>query len=167
MEAHVLFDERHRSDSPPATTEGVFEFLDRVNGRYWAAVRDVLNTSVVSDHEEPVIVGDRRLLDDGYWSARRDVGKRVAAVLTAGDSRSLECPPKWSRISGSPLGPNALRCTSPLAMDRGGPTFRRVPGASAEVTMAGLLGLPPDWPPGAPFAHRERPSRARAKHLEP
>jgi hypothetical protein len=39
----VLFPDRPRSDPRPATTEGLFEFLDLVSGSYWDALRGGLN----------------------------------------------------------------------------------------------------------------------------
>jgi hypothetical protein len=109
---------------------------------------------ILSGGGEPVVVGQRRL-DDGYWSARRGAGERVAAVLT------LATPRPWNVGTVQPhlwLNPWARmpyavrRIWQWTTVDAQTGEFREGP---AEATTAGLLRLPSDWPPGEAFDRKD------------
>ena len=75
-------------------------------------------STIVSFDGEPVVVGERRV-DDGYWSARRNAGKRVAAVLTIPTPRPWNVTTVEPHLWLNPVGTNAVRRTSSLAVDDG------------------------------------------------
>lgn len=112
------------------------------------------NMATVLSHQGNV-VGQRRL-DDGYWSARRNAGARVAAVL------SVRTPRPWNVTALEPhvwLNPWASkryvghRLWKWTSVDPHTGTFQEGP---AKTTTAGLLGLPQDWPPEGPFDDKGR-----------
>src|SRR3954468_19473387 len=88
----MLFDDDMRSDARSAATESVFEFLARADGRYWAVVRDMLNSWFA---RYPVQERDelrKRLFDDdmsqpAFWELL------LHELYTAADFRVEVHPP--------------------------------------------------------------------------
>jgi hypothetical protein len=104
----------------------------------------------LSGGTEPRIIGERRD-DDGYWSARRNAGARVAAVLTVATPRPWNVADLIPRLWINPWAPHPYagpRLWDWVTVDPH--TGQFVEGPS-EATTAHLLGLAPGWPPGQPF----------------
>jgi len=111
-------------------------------------------TLLLSSGEEPIIVGQRRV-DDGYWSARRNAGQRVAAVLTVARPRPWNVTTLEPHLWLNPWAPTpytARRLWQWTTVDAHTGEFQQGP---AETPVADLLGLPAKWPPGTPVEHDE------------
>lgn len=107
--------------------------------------------TVLSGIEDPVVVGHRRV-DDGYWSARRNAGQRVAAALTIATPRPWNVTALEPHLWLNPWAPNpypAQRLWPWTTVDWKTGKFQQGPAATSVLD---LLGLPAEWPPGVALA---------------
>jgi hypothetical protein len=91
-------------------------------------------------------------LDDGYWSARRGAGARVAAVLTVATPRPWNVPRLEPHLWLNPWAPTPYSGRRLWRWTTVDPDTGEFQEGAAETTTADLLHLSPDWPPGARFS---------------
>lgn len=99
--------------------------------------------TVLSGIEDPVVIGHRRV-DDGYWSARRNAGQRVARVLTTPTPRPWNVTALEPHLWLKPWTPNpytARRLWAWTTVDSKTGEFQQAP---ATTSVPELLDLAPE-----------------------
>jgi hypothetical protein len=87
---------------------------------------------------------------DGLWTPRR--GTRVSAIVTASELKPWTVPRVVPRLWTNPWAARPLADDLPWAA-QASPTETEAPEIAEPIKPPHeLLGLDPDWPPGAPFA---------------